>query len=45
MLHTKYQDSRAYGFRQADIFMFPYISLCCYVAPWIWPYMYFAPWA
>ena len=29
MLHTKYQDSRPYGFRQEDFFyIFPYISLC-----------------
>ena len=27
MLHTKYQSSRPYGFRQEDVFMFPYISL------------------
>ena len=27
MLHTKYQGSRPYGFRQEDFFMFPYISL------------------
>ena len=23
MLHTKYQDSRLYGFRQEDFFMYP----------------------
>ena len=29
MLHTKYQGSRSYGFRQEDFVMFfPYISLC-----------------
>ena len=29
MLHTKYQSSRAYGFRQEDYFyVSPYISLC-----------------
>ena len=29
MLHTKYQGSRTYGFRQEDLFnVFPYISLC-----------------
>ena len=35
MLHTKYQGSRPYGFRQEDFFMlFPkYISLCKHVTP------------
>ena len=29
MLHTKYQGTRPYGFRQQDFFYaFPYISLC-----------------
>ena len=28
MLHTKYQGSRPYGFRQEDFFMFLPISLC-----------------
>ena len=29
MLHTKYQGSRPYGFRQEDFFhVFPYIGLC-----------------
>ena len=28
MLHTKYQGSRHYGFRQEDFSMFPYMSLC-----------------
>ena len=27
MLHTKYQGSRPYGFRQEDFFMFPYKSI------------------
>ena len=33
MLHTKYQSSRSYGFRQEDFFhVSPYLSLCkiCY---------------
>ena len=28
MLHTKYQGSRPCGFRQENVFMFTYISLC-----------------
>ena len=28
MLHTKYKDSRPYGYRQEDFFMFSHISLC-----------------
>ena len=28
MLHTKYQGSMPCGFRQEDVFTFPYISLC-----------------
>ena len=29
MLHTKYQGSKPYGFRQEDFFhVFPYIGLC-----------------
>ena len=28
MLHTKYQDSRPYGFRREDFSCFPYITLC-----------------
>ena len=28
MLHTKYQGSRSYGFRQADFVMFSLHSLC-----------------
>ena len=28
MLHTAYQGSRPYGFRQEDFSRFPYISLC-----------------
>ena len=28
MLHTKYEDSRPFDFRQEDFFMFPYINLC-----------------
>ena len=28
MLHTKYQDSRPYGFRQEDFSCFHYVSRC-----------------
>ena len=28
MLHTKYHGSRPYGFRQEDLFMFFFTSLC-----------------
>ena len=35
MLHTKYQGSMPYGFRQKDFFnVFPYISLCRQCEPW-----------
>ena len=34
MLHTKYQSSRPYGFRQEDFLMFFYISLCKACDPW-----------
>ena len=33
MLHTKYQGCMSSGFKQEDIFMFPYISLSMYVIP------------
>ena len=37
MLHTKYQGSRPCGFRQEDLFMFPYIiSLCQTCDPLGW---------
>ena len=34
MLHTKYQGSMPYGFRQEDFSCFPYISLCKTCGPW-----------
>ena len=42
MLHTKYQGSRPYGFRQENFSMFfHYISLCKICDPWcgviFWP--------
>ena len=38
MLHTKYQDSSPYGFRQEDFFMFYYISLCKTCDPGMGPF-------
>ena len=35
-LHTKYQGSKPYGFRQEDLFLvFPYIGLCKTCDPWV----------
>ena len=34
MLHTKYQSSRPYGFRQEDFYVSPYISLSNACDPW-----------
>ena len=39
MLHTNYQSSRPYVFRQEDFFyVSPYISLCKHVIPGAWPF-------
>ena len=34
MLHTKYQGSTPYGFRQEDFSMFSLLSLCKKCEPW-----------
>ena len=39
MLHTKYQGSMSCGFRQEDLFMFRYISLCEHVTPGAGPFL------
>ena len=38
MLHTKYQDSGLYGFRQEDFTCFPYLSLCKHVTSGAGPF-------
>ena len=44
MLHTKYQSSKPYGFRQEDFFyVSPYISLCKACDPW--GVAIFGPWS
>ena len=35
MLHTKYQGSMPYGFRQEDFSMFSYISMCKTCGPMV----------
>ena len=40
MLHTKYQSSRPYGFRQEDLFMFlPISAYVKHVITGAWPYL------
>ena len=40
MLHTKYQGSRPYGFRQEYFFqIFPYISICKQCDPGVGPFL------
>ena len=39
MLHTEYQGSKRYGFRQEDFSCFPYLGLCKTCHPWVWPFL------